>query len=582
MGVYPCSGVLGGSSRRASRPPGHSPQFTCRLMKLWVVRRSMPSPFSLRARMLMPALTTLLPAIPARSSANMQASIDLRVLNCPNSPLVHFRPTSPEPLHLSQISNHPSGDIKIIRPLIGEREVVIPQQVTLPACLLPPYPTTRQDLEAMAAEFYRTQISKWLPEDLQPLDFEEWVLRYPLKRREQLRCARARAIDETPTPLMARVKNFLKYECSTTLTDPRNISPRSDEFLTVVGPYISVMEHHLARVPWLVKGLTPDARSKKLDPLREFYGFIETDYSRFDRSISYEIITCVEQTLLFMAFPTHLHPLFAELMKFALITSANNEFDIPYRVFGTRCSGDAHTSIGNGLLNRFNTWMRLRSLPTGSWMSVHEGDDGVVCFDKNHLDVGDTLLSIISTFGFSVKTARYLDPSEVTFCGRWWYVDDFGLREMADLCRALPKFNVTLRPGSLPMLLYAKAMSYAYTDGSTPVLGVLCQKIISILAPRLSRSALKRAKWLSYQDRFLLRDVTTLTIDFKSPSPQSRACFSHRTGILPDRQILIEEIIMSWTDIPDSMTPLDFGLALFEEDNKIVTMPDMSNIYLMV
>lgn len=433
----------------------------------------------------------------------------------------------------------------------------------------------------MAVEFYHHQLSKWLPQHLEPLGFEEWVLRYPLKRREQLRAAHNRVYEETPTPHLARVKNFLKYECSTTLTDPRNISPRSDEFLVVVGPYISALEHHLNDVPWLVKGLTPFARSSRLNPLLSYYGFIETDYSRFDRSISYEIIQCVEQTIFFSVFPQHLHPLFAELMSYALVTSANNEFDLPYRVFGTRCSGDAHTSIGNGLLNRFNTWLCLRALPSDAWMSVHEGDDGVVCFDRKHFDVGDVLLSIISTLGFIVKTSKFTDPADVTFCGRWWFVDNGTLSEMADLGRTLSKFNVTLRPGSLPTLLYAKALSYAYTDGHTPIVGALCAKIIQILGPRLSRSATKRAKFLSYQDRYILRELCC-EVEFSSPTASARACFSNRTGILPDRQLLVEELISSWDDIPCLITPIDFGLAMLEDDTKIVTMPDVSNIYLMV
>lgn len=173
----------------------------------------------------------------------------------------------------------------------------------------------------------------------------------------------------------AVVKNFLKIETSTNLTDPRNISPRSDEFLCVIGPTIAAIEHRLCAAPFLVKGIDCHARDRKLSsghrPLSSFSHFVETDYSRFDLSISLEYLQDVETVFL----TANADEQFRNCYFLAFQTTGVNEIGLSYRVTGTRCSGDAHTSIANGLINHFNTWLVFQNLPPNSWVSFHEGDE---------------------------------------------------------------------------------------------------------------------------------------------------------------------------------------------------------------
>ena len=92
----------------------------------------------------------------------------------------------------------------------------------------------------------------------------------------------------------ATVKNFLKIETSVKDIDPRNISPRSDRYLSFVGPFISALEHSYADLDFLVKGLSTEQRNTKLTYLLNYDTYIETDYTRFDRHISQPILQLFE------------------------------------------------------------------------------------------------------------------------------------------------------------------------------------------------------------------------------------------------------------------------------------------------
>lgn len=270
----------------------------------------------------------------------------------------------------------------------------------------------------------------------------------------------------------AVVKNFLKIETSTNCTDPRNISPRSDEFLCIIGPFVSAIEHRLIDAPFLVKGLSISDRDVKLGcvgrGLQHYPYYIETDYSRFDMSISLEYLEDVENVLLTSCFDDDDYNKCFEL---AMRTRGICDIGLTYEVLGTRCSGDAHTSIGNGLINYFNTWLAFENLPTGSWTSVHEGDDGLIGLDSQVVDAAMYNLHLFPVLGFQLKVLRFRCFSQTTFCGRWLAADSAGVVSMCDLPRTLSKFHTICSDGDERSLLLAKCLSYYHTDRATPILG---------------------------------------------------------------------------------------------------------------
>jgi hypothetical protein len=396
-------------------------------------------------------------------------------------------------------------------------------------------------------------------ESLAPVDFETWLLRYPENRRNQLRTARDRVERQGWLKKDRITRNFLKIEPSDGGTDPRNISPRSDEFLSALGPYISALEHALVDHPALVKGLDLDNRMEKMSgnnkystSLTEFHTFLETDYSRFDLSISAAYIRSVERV--FLASPFLGEPGYLQLLGWLVATKGISEIGLTYDVVGTRCSGDAHTSIANGLINHFNTWLALSELPSDSWISFHEGDDGVIGVKKEYADQAIHNMHVMPVLGFQLKLDVYKYIGDVSFCGRYIYDQVSGLDSYCDVRRTLAKLHTITSDGDPESLLLAKMISYYCTDRATPVIGVLSCVIIQLLLPvvstrRLTRAInhLKRSFWFreKHKNHLMIRDSYPLVLS----DAYLRASVSRRCHIDIQSQLAFEQYYLSWLDL---------------------------------
>lgn len=349
--------------------------------------------------------------------------------------------------------------------------------------------------------YTRTQGMEWLWQVKAPLPFERWVKRYPLDRQAQLREAHQKVMAWGITNRDAIVKNFLKIETTTKFTDPRNISPRTDALLSVLGPYISAIEHQAIHDPTLVKGLNIKDRDKKLSWLAEYDAFIEIDFSRLDQTEGFDLLRDVQDVMLTTPFPESCHPLFHAALRAAHLTTGTSEFGTLYNVVGTRCSGDAHTSLGNGKLVGFSIWTCLRRLPIGSWRMVVEGDDVLIGVRRAYVNHATNALSFLYCLGLLPKINVFYDIHETTFCGRFFALTPTGVTSYCDPLRALSKFHTTTSQGDPKALLLAKALSYYAMDGATPVVGALCYALICSLRPLVSWKRLSRV--VAYNRRHL-------------------------------------------------------------------------------
>jgi len=375
----------------------------------------------------------------------------------------------------------------------------------------------------------------------------------------------------------AIVKCFLKNETSTTMTDPRNISPRSDRFLAVLGPRISAIEHYLHEAEYLVKGLDLEHRDLRMSPLIDFDTYAETDYSRFDMTISSQWLELVQDPILQSAFPDD--DWIGMALKLARKTKGVSESGMCYDILGTRCSGDAHTSIGNGLINRFNTWLLFQDVPKDGFRSWHEGDDGILGLTAPYAHLASRVYTM-DCLGFAVKAFITRDINTTSFCGRFLSSDGDQLLSYCDPYRSLAKLHITLSQGKLQTLLLAKTLSYAYTDGQTPIIGPIVQSLAELLRHRGAN--LKKAQRIAMRERWLLTQVSgrvDLTLTRKPVDERLRVPFSIRTGIPPEEQERIERY---YTDafrdfVPakyDSILPLEDVLVV-GEDRLVHYMPSM-------
>nr|AWY11047.1 putative RNA-dependent RNA polymerase [Dansoman virus] len=414
-------------------------------------------------------------------------------------------------------------------------------------------------LRLSVEEWLKSEEMEWYPSCVEPLAWDTWVKRYPVNRREQLRAALQRVQRTGIQRRDALVKNFVKRETTHNFTDPRNISPRTDEFLAVMGPYVSRIEHAAMKCPFLIKGTSIRNRGKRLEPLLGYGAYIEVDYSRFDKTIHRDIITIFEQHLLRKPFSADHHDYYTCLSHLTRTTGVS-KYGTKYTVEGTRCSGDAHTSIANGLLNRFLTWFCLRKLPKESWLSFHEGDDGVIGITPRYLEQALYNLEFLGCLGFNVKLKACKNIEEVVFCGRRiTFSAEKGVETICDVTRALRKFNITCSQGPLDLLLYAKALSYNYTDGGTPIVGPVSWSVatcLSYCSSKYSHRQLKRALSNVVRERYLLGDGwrpaswRQLMINTREPvSCAANAAVMHCEDIGLDTMQAFREAAEDWTRI---------------------------------
>lgn len=405
----------------------------------------------------------------------------------------------------------------------------------------------------LAREFLEDESNLWL-QATQPLPFEEWVKRYPLGRQRELLVARQRVLSRGPTAKDARVECFLKMETTNRQVDPRNISPRSDEFLSIVGPYVSAIEHMATRCPYLVKGLSPYARANKMSVQVEHPNYIETDYSRWDLHMKSTFMSDVEHEIFRKVYPRSEHTDFYKFIDATLTTSGSHRLGALYdSELGGRCSGDAHTSIGNGICDRFLTWVCLRNIPRSLWSNFHEGDDGHTAVADAAINTARVCMAIIPCFGFSVKVVESTVLHDTTFCGRVPFVDATGYHEMCDIPRTLAKFHITLAQGDLKALLLAKAYSYYFTDRHTPIVGPLCHSLIRILAPQVKVERMLRlikATTFSNYDRGKIISGLRSSLKPIQVNEAARAAALHRWGLPISQQHKMEQVFERMPFIP--------------------------------
>lgn len=437
-------------------------------------------------------------------------------------------------------------------------------------------------LSALLAGFMAQPMMSQYPDFLIPLKLDEWLSRYPIKRRRQFLDAKERVDKFGFFDYQTIIKCFLKIESSVKDTDPRNISPRSDEFLVTIGPYISALEHAIVKLPFLVKGLDYHQRIEKLTRLTQFDRFIEVDYSRYDMTLNYDLLHYIEHTLITLPFELDS---FYQYFSSCLISKGISECGIKYKVRGTRCSGDAHTSIGNALINAFVTWSCLRKLPKDAWVMFVEGDDGIIGVQDNYFELAQNNLNLVSLFGLEAKIVPCNSINDATFVGSYFSFDT-KLRMYSDPFRTLSKFHIVLSDLDPKIMIVAKSLSYLYLNPATPIITELCLHVIRNVKCTFSQA--KRGLRDLFNTNYILRTyigpINYNILLFKllsktkiNPiiSEEIRSHFCLRTGISPKFQIEYELYLRSLPYIPDKYYHIPGEFNISDESALYAIMKDL-------
>lgn len=394
----------------------------------------------------------------------------------------------------------------------------------------------------------RRAVQSWIiadaipTEPIQPMDFELWLKRYPTSKQNCLRTAAEDLMTGRSHPTN-RVNVFLKIEASDKATDPRNITPRSHAFMALVGPYWAAAENLLGKLPFLVKGLTPHQRDKHCQPVATFPNFISTDFSRFDRSISTLILNEIEIFIMEQLYPPAEHPDFHHCLELGLHTKGQTPLGVTYDIQGTRCSGDMQTSIMNGLINRFLTWLVMPH-DQNTWVAFHEGDDGIIGCTDSARDHYTTMFPTYDLLGFDVKRVISRQLDDHTFCGRILYTQHGSVRSFSDVRRTLQKFHVNLSQIPSQPYIHAKSLSLLCQNQSTPVLTALFTSIIRLTVcptPKQISKLRQYDKELFYKYVYHASTLRTRPIP-----PEARVALT-KHGLSIAEQFALEDHYRYWT-----------------------------------
>jgi len=176
-----------------------------------------------------------------------------------------------------------------------------------------------------------------------------------------------------------------------------------------------MIEKQVYKDEHFVKGTRIDELPQKLVILKKWDYVLETDYSSFESSFSWEYVQSVE--IPFFEYFLQYNPLVLAIVKHSYIQNGkeriqklfSKEFDL--RLTGCRLSGELWTSLSNGFANLMNM-LYLCDKKGIECQGFIEGDDGLFGMSSPALSKED-----FANLGFSIKMEYVHQVQDTTFCG---------------------------------------------------------------------------------------------------------------------------------------------------------------------
>jgi len=277
-----------------------------------------------------------------------------------------------------------------------------------------------------------------------------------------------------------RLRAFGKTEPNSSITDGRSITQMSVQLTIMMSAYTYAFKNdRLKNLPSYGPGKTP---TEIVDRIREIGadGLIESDYSRFDGSISQYLQDVVRRIYLLWVAEIHAQPLkanFDQVFMRSAVTSHGLKYDAG---FGTR-SGSPITTDGNTLINMFVSYVALRE--TGmkkeqAWLKLglYTGDDGL---NVNLPGMKESLILVTQQFGLKLKVEAAKPDEPVSFAGRTFPHPLTSKSSHQDIKRTLVKLHLSSNKGVSRELAAAnRAVGYLTTDANTPLIRAWCETVL--------------------------------------------------------------------------------------------------------
>jgi len=278
------------------------------------------------------------------------------------------------------------------------------------------------------------------------------------------------------------LKSFIKGEGYDAMSDPRVITTMKPALTIGMTRFTAQFkELILKKHKWYGPGKTP---SEALERIREIggNGLIDTDYSRFDGTVSKFLQTRVVLPCYMRGLTTAASREFLAMFNKVFKPKGKTQNGVQYDAgWGTR-SGSPLTTCGNTIINAFVTYCALRKIGHDSkvaWanLGIYAGDDGL---SPNVLGLADSIANVSESLGLKVKMETHGVNEEVPFLGRIIIHPLTHKDSYQDIKRTLPKLHITFNKDvTLAQAGYNKAIGYLNTDYMTPLISDWAHKVAS-------------------------------------------------------------------------------------------------------
>lgn len=260
-----------------------------------------------------------------------------------------------------------------------------------------------------------------------PYTTEQFLNCYTGVKRERYRQA-AESLQAIPLCRKdANIQAFVKAEKinpEKLSPDPRLIQYRNMRYNIVIGRVLKAMEKQLYAIKvgsFLTPGIAKCLNSKQraamlLDKYAKFKQPVvyTLDCSRFDGHVTPQMLEC-ELNFYISLCPNDLE--FSQAIKWQMNNKCYTSNGIRYRTTGKRCSGDMNTALGNCMLMIAMISAAMRTLKVKIWDIIDDGDDCLLFIesDEEHKLAG--LADCFATYGQELKLEnRATNIYDIVFC----------------------------------------------------------------------------------------------------------------------------------------------------------------------
>jgi hypothetical protein len=294
----------------------------------------------------------------------------------------------------------------------------------------------------------------------------------------------------TESGIQEPIPTFLKLEVAGGGAAARIICNVHADHNNWLGSCVHGLTSALKDFPAFTSGLVPDELELSMTSVAtamEGFNIRETDYSKFDATVSPDTIKYVSNAL----FLELIHPSTRAELEGVLAAEVGclltGRFGTKLSVAGTNLSGSAATTLRNSIHNAFLNFMGLVAAGVEREQAFtitfercrFMGDDGV-CFVPEGKDA--EFAQEISRLGYQVKL---IDPGRIpVFVGRYWYLDwpsaDGRIPSSCTPLRAFTNLAASSnRDGHWSERWLEKATARLVTDTNTPGVTAWCEAVVA-------------------------------------------------------------------------------------------------------